>query len=82
MIVDVPSFVQHALLFAGALLALRIWLSVDRAVYRASTVVLFCTGQYGWALIAFVLLCIAESTRRRLLAEDRAAGLYDGQWID
>jgi hypothetical protein len=82
MMIDLPSLAQHALLLIGAWALLRVWFAFDRLIYRAGTIVLFCIDQYGWALLAFVLLCIAENAHRALMAQRRAAGIYNGPWID
>ena len=79
---DVLSLFHHALLLAGAWAILRAWFAVDRLVLRISTVILFCAGEYAWAFLAFVLLCIAESAHRGIMAKRRAAGFYNGRWID
>lgn len=73
---------QHALVLVGVWALLRAWFAFDRLICRASTVVLFCLGEYGWALLAFALLCIAENAHRALMAQRRAGGFYNGPWID
>jgi hypothetical protein len=82
MTADIPSLAQHALLFVGAWAALRMWFAFDRLICRVGTIALFCIGQYGWALLAFALLCIAENAHRALIAQRRAGGFYNGPWID
>lgn len=78
-----PSpLVQHALLLIAAWTILRVWFAVDRVVLRVSTAVLFCAGHYPLALFTFVLLCIAESARRGIMAKSRAEGSYNCPRID
>lgn len=79
---DALALVQHALLLAALWVTVRVWLAVDRVVLRVSTVVLFCIGEYAWALLAFVVLCVAESAHQRFMADRRASGFYNGPWID
>ena len=79
---DALSLLQHALLLSSIWIVLRVWFAVDRTILRVSAVVLFCVGQYAWALLAFVVLCIAESAHRRIMAPKRAARIYNGPWID
>lgn len=82
MSAELVSIAQHALMLAAVFASFRLWLAIDRLFFRFSAIVLFCLGHYGWALLAFALLCIAESAHRSLMAERRAAGLYNGRWID
>lgn len=82
MTMDLPSLAQHALLLAIAWGLLRVWFAFDRLICRVSTIVLFFFGQYGWALLAFALLCIAENAHLTLMAQRRASGFYNGPWID
>ena len=71
-----------ALLLIGMWAMLRVWFAIDRVVLRISTVILLLVGLYAWALLAFVLLCVAESAHRGLMAQRRDAGFYNGLWID
>lgn len=73
---------QHALLLVAIWVLLRLWFAVDRVMLRVATIILFLVGQYAWALLAFVLLCVAESAHRGIMAKRRAAGFYNGRWID
>jgi hypothetical protein len=82
MIDDALFALQHALLLAAAWAVLRVWFAVDRVILRVSAVALFCVGEYAPALLAFTLLCIAESAHRAIMAKRRAEGSYDGPWID
>lgn len=82
MIQDALPLLQHTLLLVAAWVTLRVWFAVDRVILRTSAFVLFCLGQYAWALLAFVLLCVAESAHRGLMAQRRAEGFYNGPWID
>lgn len=82
MMNDVLSLLQHALLLVGMWAMLRTWFAIDRLVLRISTIILLLVGLYAWALLAFVMLCIAESAHCRLMAQRRAAGFYNGPWID
>jgi len=79
---DPLSLAQHALLLIAAWAVLRVWFAFDRLILRASAIVLFCLGHYAWAFFAFVLLCIAESVHRGIMAPRRAKGSYNGPWID
>ncbi|MGE0046427.1 MAG: hypothetical protein AB7T08_11775 [Hyphomonadaceae bacterium] len=79
---DALSLLQHALVLVAMWATLRLWFAVDRFVLRVGAVVLFCLGQYAWALLAFALLCVAESAHRGLMAQRRDAGFYNGPWID
>ncbi|MBX9747229.1 MAG: hypothetical protein K2X34_10025 [Hyphomonadaceae bacterium] len=82
MINDALSLLQHALLLAAAWAMLRVWFAVDRVILRVSVAALFCVGEYASALLAFILLCIAESAHRAIMAKRRAEGSYNGPWID
>lgn len=76
------SLLQQALLLVAAWAMLRIWFAVDRLVLRVTAAALFCVGEYAPALLAFILLCIAESAHRAIMAKRRAEGSYNGPWID
>ena len=82
MMNDALSLLQHALLLIGMWAMLRVWFAIDRVVLRISAVILLLVGLYAWALLAFVLLCVAESAHRGLMAQRRNAGFYNGLWID
>lgn len=82
MMNDAVSFLQHALLLVGIWAILRLWFAVDRVVLRVSAVLLFLVGQHALALLAFVLLCVAESAHHGIMAKRRAEGFYNGPWID
>lgn len=82
MINDVLALLQHALVLAAAWAMLRVWFAVDRVIVRVSAAALFCVGEYASALLAFSLLCIAESAHRAIMAKRREAGFYNGPWID
>lgn len=73
---------QHALLLVAIWVLLRAWFAVDRVMLRLATIILFLVGQYAWALLTFVLLCVAESAHRGIMAKRRAASFYNGRWID
>ncbi len=81
MMDDALSLLQHALLLVAIWAVLRLWFAVDRATLRVATIILFLVGQFAWALLAFVMLCVAESAHRGIMAKRRAAGLYNDQWI-
>lgn len=82
MLNNLPLIAQHVLVLVLAWAGLRTWFTFDRLILRVGVMVLFCTQQYGWSLLAFVVLCIAESAHRRTMAEKRATGLYAGAWIE
>lgn len=82
MMNDAPSLLHHALLLIGMWAMLRMWFAIDRVVLRISTVILLLVGLYAWALLTFVVLCVAESAHRGLMAQRRDAGIYNGLWID
>lgn len=82
MMDDALSLLQHALLLVALWVLLRVWFAVDRIVLRVATIILFLVGQYAWALLTFVLLWVAESAHRGIMAKRRAAGFYNGRWID
>ncbi len=75
-------FLQHAMLLIAVWAMLCIWFALDRVILRTGVIVLFCVGQYAWALLVFGLLCVAESAHRGIMAKRRAAGSYNGPWID
>jgi hypothetical protein len=82
MMTDALSLLQHALVLVAMWAMLRLWFAVDRVVLRVATFILFLVGQYAWGLLAFVLLCVAESAQRGIMAKRRAAGFYNSRWID
>jgi uncharacterized membrane protein len=79
---NLVTLAEHTAFVLGAWIVLRVWFAFDRFICRVSTIVLLFLGQYGWALLAFALLCIAENAHRALMAQRRAAGFYNGPWID
>lgn len=62
---ELLTLAQHALALAVLWLLLRVWFAIDRHVLRGAVMILFCLGQYGWALLVFVMLCIAERAHWR-----------------
>ena len=78
-----PLFVaQNTAVVLGIYAVCWILTRIGRRLFGWGAIILFCIGQFGWALLIFWVWCIAEREHRRDLALDRAAGAFNGPWID
>lgn len=78
-----PVSIAHNLLLLLVILGFcQVWARFDRLVLGWGAILLFCIGQYGWALIAAWLWSAAERAHRRFMVEERAMGFYRGRWIE
>ena len=82
MTIDPVSFGQHVLVLIVLLAVCVVVYLYGRFIAGWSAVILFCMGQYGWALLAFILWRAFEDAHRREMFELRAMRFYNGPWID
>lgn len=82
MNIDPASVAHNVALLIAFFAVCWIWARLGRLILGWGAIVLFCAGQYGWALLVVWVWAIAEREHRRLLAEERAAALYDRQLTD
>lgn len=73
---------QNVALLLGLYAVCWILARFGRRLLAWSVIILFCLGQYGWAFLLFCALGVVEREYRRSIALDRAAGIYNGAWID
>jgi len=82
MTLDPVSIAQHLVVLIGFFAFCGVWARIGRPILGWGAVLLFCVGEYGWALLALWLWSAAQSAHRRFMAQERAAGFYNGRWID
>lgn len=80
--IDIIAIGQHILVLAAFVAFSIFWSKFGRLVLGSSTIILFCLSEYGWALLALVLWIMAVDAHRTFMAQQRAAGFYNGPWID
>lgn len=79
---DPISVVQHGALLVGLYAFFWVWRHWSRFILKWSAVALFCCGAYGWAFLLFIIWCFEKNAHVTVMGKLRAAGAYNGPWID
>lgn len=82
MNLDPVSIGQHVLVVIAFFVFCWLWTRFARLVFGWGAILLFCIGEYGWAFLALLIWYADECAHRRFMAEERAAGFYNGPWVD
>lgn len=82
MNLDPVSIGQRVLLLIAIFAFCWIFDKFGRPVLLGGALVLFLLGHWGWALVALFFWHVLETGHRRFMAEERAAGFYNGSWVD
>jgi len=82
MTIDLGSIAMHV--FALMVLA-GLCVIIDaygRRISGWATVILFCLGEYGWALFALFWWLVFDSVHRERMFKLRYHRIYNGPWVD
>jgi|CXWL01.1.fsa_nt_gi hypothetical protein len=82
MTIDLVSFGEHVLVLAAVAAVCVVIDLYGRILTGWGTVVLFCLGEYGWALLAGFLWLILNDIHRAEMFRLRILRIYNGTWID
>lgn len=82
MSIDIFSVLHNAALLAALLTCCAVVYLCGRFLAGWSAVILFCLGQWGWALLALFVWHILEREHRAEMFRVRLLRVYNGPWID
>jgi hypothetical protein len=81
MTIDLESIGMHVLVLmtlAGCCVIVDLY---GRRIAGWGAVVLFCLGEYGWALLALFFWLILDQVHREEMFKLRFYRIYNGPWI-
>lgn len=82
MTVDLASIALHIIalmVLAGFCVIVDIY---GRRITGWAALILFCVGEYGWALLAAFLWLVLDQVHRERMFKLRFYRIYNGPWID